>query len=506
MQNAKRVAVNTIAQYVRTIINMLLSLYTVRMILITLGSSDYGIYSVVAGVVSMLAFITNALVSTTQRYLSYYQGQHNVDKMKEVFSNSELIHLIIGGIIVALLLALTPLLFNGFLNIDFNRIEAAKRLYFIIVVMLFITFCTAPFRALLVAHENIVYISVIDIMDGLLRVIAVVLLSYVTSDKLVMYGVFLLGIQLINLLAFSLYSFRGYEECIFPKLNFFSKSYCKELASFTGWVVYGTGCYIVRDQGIAIVVNKFMSTIANAAYGIGRQVSNAVGTVSGAVLTAMRPQIVRAEGAGNHTKSIALVTVLCKISFFLLTALGIPCVFEIPRLLELWLKEVPEYTVLFARMALIAAIADSLTSGLSVLNEAIGNIKHYHLFLGTLKLLALPLSVFFMYLGLEPIYVAISYVGAEFLVAVLRLPFLKRTGGLIVSDFLKNVIAKEILPTIVSVATCYICVSVFDSEWRFLMTFSTSILLYGIVFLVIGLTVEERNTLFALVIKSKRNL
>lgn len=504
MNNSKRVALNTVAQYTRTVLLMLMSLYTVRVVLITLGASDFGIYSVVAGVTSMLAFITNAMVKTTQRFISYYQGQHVMTKMKEVFSNSEIMHLFVGGLFVIVLLSLTPLLFNGFLNIDIERIQAAKKLYFIVVVMLFVTFCTSPFRALLISHENIVYISVIDVVDGVLRVIVVTLLTYVPLDKLVMYGVFLLGIQLFNFIAFSLFAFKKYEECILPKISLFSKDYLKELASFAGWQIYGTGCWIIRNQGIAIVINKVLSTAANAAYGVGHHVSSAVGTVSGSLMNAMIPQIVKAEGAGDRKKMISLATMLCKFAFFLLSGLCIPCVFEMPRLLELWLKEVPDYTVLFARMAMIAVMADTLTSGLSVANEAIGNVKQYHLVVSTLKLLALPLSAVFLVLKNDPLLIAIVFVGTEFVSAIIRIPFLKKTGGLNIRDFLNNVFCREVIPIVVSLTISFCCVHFIDWDWRFLITFSVSIVFYAIAIILIGLTHQERSLIFSLVFKKKQ--
>lgn len=501
MQNSKRVAINTIAQYTRTVINMILSLYTVRIVLITLGASDYGIYSVVAGVTAMLAFITNALVTTTQRFMSFYQGKNDMDKMKEVFSNSEIMHLLVGGLLVIVLVALTPLLFNGFLNIAPERIDAARYVYYIVVLMLFVTFCTAPFRALLISHENIVYISIIDVLDGVFRVVVVTLLTYVSFDRLVMYAIFLLGIQIFNFLAFSLYSFRKYEECIWPKFSLFSKDYFKELGAFAGWVVYGTGCFIVKNQGIAIVVNKFLSTVANAAYGVGHHVSSAVSTVSGSLLNAMRPQIVKSEGAGNRRKTLSLATILCKFAFFLLTALCIPCVFEMPRLLELWLKDVPDYTVLFARMAMIGAMADALTGGLSIANEAIGNVKQYHLVLGTIKLMALPLSLVFMMFGFGPLYIAISYISIELISAFVRVPFLHKTGGLNIKDFIRNVWGREIIPIIVSLAVSYACVYFIDWDWRFLITFSSSTIMYAITILLWGLTKQERLMIFSLILK-----
>ena len=196
MNSSQRVIVNTVAQYVRTVVNILLSLYTVRIILDTLGVVDYGIYSLVAGVTAMLAFMTNALVTTTQRYMSYYQGKGDVRKMKEVFSNSEFLHLFIGAILVLVLLFLTPVLFKGFLNVPQERIDASKLLYVIIVVILFVTFCTAPFRALLISHENILYISIVDIADGVLKLALVLLLPIINFDHLIVYGLILLFVQL----------------------------------------------------------------------------------------------------------------------------------------------------------------------------------------------------------------------------------------------------------------------------------------------------------------------
>lgn len=495
MNNSQRVIVNTIAQYVRTVVNILLSLYTVRIILDTLGVVDYGIYSLVAGVTAMLAFMTNALVTTTQRYMSYYQGKGDVQKMKEVFSNSEFLHLFIGAIIVMVLLFLTPLLFNGFLNVPQERIEASKLLYVIIVVVLFVTFCTAPFRALLISHENILYISIVDIVDGILKLAFVLLLAIINYDHLIVYGLILLLVQLFNLVALGLYAFAKYEECITPKLSLLNKTYFKELSSFSGWVIYGTGCAMARTQGIAIVVNKYLSTIANASYGLGLQISGAISTVSTALLNAMRPQIVKEEGAGNHKLAMELSFILCKFSFYLMAAICIPCVVEMPRLLSLWLKEVPEYAVLFARMSLIAGLVDSLTLGLSVTNEAIGNVKQYNLVIASLKLLALPLSWFLISILYDPIYIAISFIGMELVSAFVRLPFLKKTGGLNIKKFLMNITLKELLPILtISFVSMFIALAT-DSIFGFIANFIVSSLAFLIVVLLFGLTAQEKQLL-----------
>ena len=178
MDASKRIVVNTLAQHIRSIVNIVLSLYSTRLILQALGQSDYGIYSLVAGVVAMLGFLTNAMVVTTQRQLSFYHGSGNIDTVRRIFSNSLLLHVLLGIILVVVLLAVEPLLFNGFLRIKQERMNTATIVYGLVILSLLITFLTAPYRALFIARENIVYISVVDVLDGLFKLLAAIWLLH----------------------------------------------------------------------------------------------------------------------------------------------------------------------------------------------------------------------------------------------------------------------------------------------------------------------------------------
>ena len=176
MQASNRIIINTLAQYIRTIVNMVLSLYSSRLVLEILGVEDYGVYSLVAGIVSMLSFLTNSLVGSTQRFLSVSQGKGDIRHLKEVFSNSLILHIVLGFLVAVVLGILTPFIFNGFLNIPVGRIEVAEKLYIMVILMVYASFIASPFRALLVSHENIVYTSIIDMLDGVLKVILVLVL------------------------------------------------------------------------------------------------------------------------------------------------------------------------------------------------------------------------------------------------------------------------------------------------------------------------------------------
>lgn len=496
---SQRVVANTFAQYVRTIINTILSLYTVRIVLNTLGSEDYGIYSIVAGVTAMLAFVTNALSSTTQRFMSFYQGKRDIGKLKEVFSNSELLHLALGIFIVLVLFSLKFVLFDGFLNIPVERIDAAKSIYVIILVILFVAFCTAPYRALLVSHENIVYTSIVDVADGVIKVALISFLPYVSFDKLIVYGIIMLLLQTFSFFAFALFCFMRYEECIMPRVSLFNKQYIKELSSYAGWIVYSSGCVVGRTQGIALVINKYLNTTINAAYGLGMHISGIVSTISTSVFNAMRPQIVRTEGAGDRQRALDLSNMLCKCTFFLMIIFCVPCIFEMDTLLELWLKDIPPCTVLFARMMAIAGVADSITLGLSVMNEATGKIRSYHLLISTIKLVTFPVVWLCMALGCSVTSIVICYVGIEFIDAFFRIPFLHANAGLDIKNFVNKVLLYEVVPLVVCIVACVFCIMVFDLKFRFLITFGLCISVTMLSVWCWGLNKEERHMALGIV-------
>ena len=207
MNSTNRIIINTIAQYTKTFINIILSLYSSRIVLMILGESDFGIYSLIAGIVALLSFLTNSMVMSTQRFLSIGQGKGEVNELKTIFNNSLILHLFIGLLIVCIFTCITPFLFNGFLNIPLERVSASRILYFTIIGVLFISFQTSPYKALLVSHENIVYTSIIDVIDGALKLFLVLLLPYISVDSLIIYGFMILGIQIFNFAAFSIYQY-----------------------------------------------------------------------------------------------------------------------------------------------------------------------------------------------------------------------------------------------------------------------------------------------------------
>lgn len=503
---AQRVIINTAAQYTRTIINIVLSLYSTRLVLDALGKSDYGIFQLVGGVVAMLGFLTNAMVITTQRHLSFAHGQGNLSEVRKVFSNCLLLHLLLGGGLVLLLAALTPWLLH-FLEIDPTRVSTAKMVYIITLSTLLLSFVVAPFRALFIARENIVYISCIDVLDGVLKVLFVVFFLNLFPDRLLVYTALMSVLMLLNLLAFSIYGKWRYDEVVLvPRWGDLSKAMMYKIVGFAGWTTYSMGCIISRNQGLAVVLNKvFKNTVINAAYGLAMQVSSSASFVSQSIINAISPQIIRAEGKSERERMLSLSSTASKYAFLLLSIVSVPLIAEMPKVLDFWLGSgrYPLETVFFCRVILIAALCDQLTIGLGVANQAIGKIRNYSLTINTFKLLSLPAIFLCLWLGVRVEIAMWIYVLVELLSALLRLPFLKYTAGLSVSDYLQKVFATSLLPFCSLVLICVLIVSFIDIPYRFVLTLLLSFVVGPLAIWIFACTPSERQSFLTFIRRKK---
>lgn len=445
MNNANRIAANTIAQYVRTIINVLLSIVATRWILQNLGESDYGIYTLVAGVVSLVTFLSNGLAVSTQRFLSVTQGKGNSFENRKVFNNSLFLNWSVTLFLFAIIEICSVFLFDGYLNIPSSKLFEAKTVYQLVALSVGITFLYSPYRAAIVAHENIVYVSAVEIVDSIIKLSIAYVLFFIPDFRLIWYSGLLVLVQILNCTAFVAYCSKKYEECKI-KISLFHKRTFNSMLSFTGWNIYNILCIAGRMQGIAIIINKFFGTVVNAAYGLSFQVSSAILSFTQAFSNAINPQLMKAEGGNNRSRMIKLAEFQSKYSFLLFAALAIPTILEIDTLLGIWLTEIPEYTAKFCIMVIIANLADLLTVGLGPAIQAIGRIKYYVLVLYTLKLLTLPLCYVALKLGYSINSICIIYVGVELVSSLGRLPFAKKIASISYKTFVYNVFRKELAP------------------------------------------------------------
>lgn len=496
MDKNQRTFINVIAQYIRTVLNIFLSLYATRLVLHALGKSDYGLFMLVGGVVSMLAFLTSAMIVTTQRHLSFYFGKGDIKAVKSSFSNSLVLHFAIGTLLIGVLYSIWPWLLNSVLNINPDRVDVAGKVYIFTLISLFFSFMTAPFKGLFTARENIVFVSIVDVCDGILKLILVFFLISWDVDKLMTYAIMLTSIQALNFLVFSIYGKIKYEECVLiPKSHDLSWNVMKKMFSFAGWTTYSIGCIVGRNQGVAVVLNSFFGTVINSAYGIAQQVGGSVHFIAQSIVNAMAPRVIKAEGEGKRMLMFQLAAVTSKFTFLLLSMIAVPLIFEMKGVLNFWLgeKEVPEYAIMFCRCLLIAGMCDQLTIGLGTANQAIGKIRNYSLLVNTTKALSIPAIWLCLYFGMSIISTVIVYVFFECVCVMLRIVYMKTTAELSVKDYSKKVFLKVLLPTFCLILAGFLCLELPDMKFRFFITVGLSILLDSIVVFFSALENNERR-------------
>lgn len=505
MHPTKRIIVNTLVQYLKSVFTIGLSFYTTRLILDALKVDDFGIYSVVGGVVTMLGFIANAMVITTQRYISFYFGRGDAQYVKKLFTNSLLLHIIIGSVLAIILLLLTKVVM-GMLTIPEERFDTAQKVYFITTALLFITIIIAPFKALFIAREHITYIALVEIVDAVVKLLCVIALTNASADKLLLYALIMAAIQLLNLMAYAGYSRWKFPECrlLIYRHDIDGKT-MKSIFNFAGWSTFGMGSIAARNQGVAVILNHFFGTAINAAYGLAFQIYNSMAFVSSSILNAMNPQIMKAEGGGDHQKMLRLAGQESKFSVALMAIVSIPILIELPAILDVWIKnEVPPYTAMFCTYIIVSFMIDQATIGLHAVNQAMGHIRTYSLLTFTPKLLSVILVWLLLHLGFPVDSSMWVFITIETLVSIVRLPYLKHTAGLSIPYYLRHTILPLVPLFAASIVSSYGIVMLFHLEYRFILTIIVSMLVTSLIAWRYTLSNEERRFFTESVMKRLR--
>jgi len=494
MNAADRVTLNTSILYGRILVTMGITLYSTRLVLNALGGIDYGIFNLIAGIILMLSFLNAAMATSTQRYLSFHQGKRDLEMQKKVFINSLTLHIVIGLIIVALLELTGLFLFDEILHIPLDRMIAAKTIYHFMSLTVFFTIISTPFNGSLIAHENMFWVALINVVEAILKLIIAVLLYIIPGDKLILYGLLTAGIAIVTFLLYACYCFKRYQECTISGMSTPDKTMVKELGAFAGWNLFGAACSVARTQGGAIILNVFFGAVINTAYGIANQVSAQMNFLSATLLRAINPQIMKSEGAGDRARMLKLAMIASKFSFFLLSIFAIPLIFEMDVVLNLWLGKVPENASVFCSLVLIASLFNQLTIGLQSAIQATGEIKLYQVLVGGVLLMNLPVAYMLLKLGMPAYTMLISFSCIELLACALRLLMAKRVASLRIKDYFDRVLIPEVSPLIFSVITCYGITHWFPmSSLRFLFTGGLSATVFILSAYYIGLCHDEKQ-------------
>lgn len=468
-ENNKRIARNTLLLYFRMLFMMAVSLYTSRIVLNALGVEDFGLYNVVGGVVAMFSLLSGSLSTAISRFITYELGKGQQGNLNKIFSSAVTIQLILAGIIILFAELIGVWFLNTQMTIPASRLLASNWVFQISLLTFVINIISIPYNACIIAHEKMSAFAYISILEAMGKLITAYFITISPMDKLIFYSLLMCGIALLVRFTYGYYCKNHFYECNYHFS--WDKQLLKQMFSFAGWNFIGTASAVLRDQGGNILINIFCGPIVNAARGIAFQVNNAVlGFVSN-FMTALNPQITKSYAGNNHKYMMTLIFQGARLSFYMLLILSLPILLNTQYILELWLKTVPEHSVLFVQLVLILAMSESISYPLITAIQATGRIRNYQLFVGGLQLLNFPISYILLYLGFFPEIIMIVAIVLTQICLGARLYMLKKIIKLPAMEFIKQVYSNIILVSFLSAIVPFI---LFKENQNTLVAFALS--------------------------------
>lgn len=463
LSSNKRIAKNTLLLYARMLFSMIVSLYTSRVVLATLGVDDYGLYNVVGGVVTMFTFISLAMGNSTNRYITFALGKGDEEELKQVVSAACVIHWVIA--ILTLILAETVglwFLYNKMV-IPEGRMVAAEWVYQFSIIACVLSIINVPYNAMIIAHEKMGAFAFISVLVVIMKLLIAFLIQITSYDKLIFYAALILCLSILERAMYQIYCVRHFEEA--KKIKFTTKyPHFKDMTSFAGWSMIGNLIMMGYTQGVNILLNLFFGPAVNAARGVTFQVQNAMMSFVRNFQTALNPQLIKSYAQKDYQRQLQLLYTSSKFSFFLMLCMVLPVFVEADGILHLWLKEVPAYSTIFLRLVLLISLVPPLDNPICTSNNATGDIKKYQIIVGSFNILIVIFAYIVLKLGFEPYSVFVVQLTISVIVLFIEILLVKEKIHLSIKDYITNVLFRIIAVTAAAIVIPFVIHVVAPSE------------------------------------------
>lgn len=489
-QGNKLIAKNSLILLLRLFVTSIFGLISTRVVILSLGTSDYGLYAVIGGVVIMLVFLNNVMMSSTYRFIAYELGANNADGVNKIFNISLLIHLSIGLLIFIGAESFGVYYVESHLNVEPEKINDAVFILRLSAYATIANVVSVPYQGLLVAKENFSTTSKIEVLRSMLGlIVALVILCY-TGNKLRLYAILIAFINTIPTFIFIAYCKKRYKNLVRWQFQKDKEKY-KEMLGFSGWIMLGAAAGIAKNSGSALVVNSFFGTVLNASFGIANQVNNMVQMFSSSLGQAAIPQITKSYSGGDSERTVNLTIYISKYVFFIMLIPALPILLETEFILGLWLGKLPPYAAIFVQLIIINSMMDTL-GGVGAIAQATGKIKFFQVILSTLSVISLPVGYYFFKLDYFPPTIIMVFIATSIINLVLSIILLKHIIKFDVKNYL-NVVHKRILFVLLSLMWLFFAREYFEEGWmRFVIVCFCSVIMLLLSIYTVGLEQREK--------------
>lgn len=444
--NNKRIAKNTVYLYLRQILVMVVSLYTSRVVLATLGEVDYGIYNVVGGVVTLFTFLNFAMGCATSRFITFELGRKDYERLNIVFSYSVIIHIGIALLILVLGETVGLWFFETQMNIPEERMYAAGWVYQFSIFSCMANIMCVPYNALITSHEKMNAYAFFSIIETVLKLVIVWMLVILGHDKLILYAILIFCVSLLMRILNQVYTIRTFKDVHFVRVK--DTKTLKDMFGYAGWSLVGSLAVILFDQGINVLLNIFFGPAINAARGVSIQIKNAVVNLSNNFQQAMNPQINKSYASGDLSYMHSLLFASSKYTYFIMLLMTLPISLLINQILTIWLVKVPEHTANFTILILIICILQAIGQPVSNAAGANGHIRNFQLIVGGINLSLLPVAWLALKVCPIPELVFLLHILVNIIAQIARLIIVRPMISLSLREYTQKVVVPCFLVTI----------------------------------------------------------
>lgn len=491
MSENKKIAKNSVILYTRLLITTAIGLYSSRIILLELGTADFGLYAVVGGIVAMMNLLSTTMITTSNRFLAVEIGKKTNRNTNRVFNTLIILHIFFGILLLFIVEIAGVWYVKNYLNVSVEKIPDALFVLHLSAISAVITTINMPFQGLITVNEKFSVKAIIEIVQSMLHLGAVFLLIYLTGNKLRAYTSYVLIIQLFTALAYFMYSKIKYSEIVKWKINREWNDY-RNVTRFFGWQLMYIGGAVGSRQGGAILINLFFGTVLNAAFGIADKINEFVFSFVKNLNQAAVPQIMKSYSGGNQGRSLTLIYNLSKYTFFIMLIPAVPIVLSIDYILILWLKEVPKYTAWFVVLQMVSGLISCLESGFDATIDATGKIRKTKTIFSLLFLSTLPVAYILYTLKFPPYTITFLFIFAELIFLIAQIRILSSLTNFKISEYFSKTLFPVAMVTII-ILPQYLLRFVFGEGILNLFVISSlSLVLTMITIYLVGLNKEER--------------
>lgn len=495
----RRIVKNTIFLYVRMLVVMFASLFASRVILNTLGASDYGIYNAVGGVVTIVGFLNGALGASTSRSLTFALGEGNAEKQKKTFGAALNLHICVALLVLILGETVGLWFFYEKMVIPSDRMTAAFWAYQFSIMTTMVSFTQVPYNASLIAHERMSVYAYVGLYETLSRLGIAWLIMVSPIDRLIFFSLLLMVNTVAVCLFYRWYAAGHFTECRFSLVK--DKKLYRQLLGYGGWDLFGNLAIVCQGQGVSLLLNVFFGPVVNAAMAIATQIRGATSQFVGNFLTAVRPQVIKNYAEGNVGRMFTMTFYAAKFSYMLMLALVVPIIYEIDFILKIWLGDaVPRDTAIFAVIVLMTSTWRTFHVAALMPYHAIGKIRTGNVTIGSLMIATLPAGYLLLKLGCQAYSVFLAIFAVEIAGVFIIYWIIHRLEYFPYKYVFTKILIPCFFVTIIAIiAPTIITTFMDDGWWRLILVGVSSEVSLMLSAIYIGLNKEERGRVFILV-------